>query len=248
MSLNTMASPPPEITSSSRRKGNYNSVTPPPMERVSFDPAQVGRRYGWAEIVSPERRRVKSQRVTYVETRCTGCGTEAWINLSSLVHGRSKGCRRCSQPRRIPRWLEIKLSNAIQRCTNKKDREWVNYGGRGIELRFSSMLEAALWILANIGERPSLKHELDRINNDGHYEPGNLRWATRHQQANNMRRSIVGEWDYRENEWPYTYQTTRRLKQQGLTRAEILYRAVLTVKEKGRHWRRIAARLASLTS
>jgi hypothetical protein len=110
------------------------------------------------------------------------------------------------------------------------------------------VLKASLWILANLGDRPSPRHTLDRIDNDGHYESGNLRWATRRQQAFNTRQSILSEWEYHADEWPYSFTTVWRLKRQGLTRAEILDWAALAVEEKHKNWRMIAARLASLTS
>jgi hypothetical protein len=102
-------------------------------------------------------------------------------------------------------------------------------------------------VLANIGERPSPRHTLDRINNDSHYEPGNLCWATRRQQNFNKRDSVVDEWDYHADEWPYGFLHVAYLKRKGLTRAEILDRAMLAVEKKHKGWRRIAARLASLT-
>ena len=133
----------------------------------------------------------------------------------------------------------------MQRCTNPRYTNFGRYGGRGITV-------CQRWrvfenFLADMGVRPA-GLTLDRINNDGHYEPGNLRWAPRRRQANNTQRSVIGEWDYYADEWPYTYLTVRQLLLKGLTRREILKRAAIAVKEKHRHWRTIAARLASLTS
>lgn len=74
---------------------------------------------------------------------------------------------------------------AKSRCQNLKDKDYSEYGGRGIEFRFKSFPE----FLAAIGHRPSPEHSNDRIENDGHYEAGNVMWATRQQQANNRRNS-----------------------------------------------------------
>jgi hypothetical protein len=69
---------------------------------------------------------------------------------------------------------------AKSRCTNPKHPDYQRYGGRGIEFRFSSPGE----LLAAVGQRPA-GQTLDRINPNGHYEPGNVRWATPKEQANN---------------------------------------------------------------
>ncbi len=76
---------------------------------------------------------------------------------------------------------------ARQRCRRPlpQNRTWWNYGGRGIEFRFESFEQ----FYAVLGPRPSPTHSVDRIDVEGHYEPGNVRWATRSEQALNRRRS-----------------------------------------------------------
>ena len=74
--------------------------------------------------------------------------------------------------------------NAKYRCTNPScgEYQWKNYGGRGIKFLFTSFEQ----FLAEIGPRPQGK-TLDRIDVDGHYEPGNVRWATKSEQQSNQR-------------------------------------------------------------
>jgi hypothetical protein len=73
-----------------------------------------------------------------------------------------------------------------QRCKNPKNPRWKDYGGRGVTVcaRWRDSFEA---FLADMGPRPSSEHSIDRINNDGNYEPGNVRWATRAEQYANRR-------------------------------------------------------------
>jgi len=72
---------------------------------------------------------------------------------------------------------------AKARCSNTKVREYRWYGARGIKFKFTSFQS----FMSELGMRPSPDHSLDRINNDGNYEPGNVRWATRQQQMANKR-------------------------------------------------------------
>lgn len=79
-----------------------------------------------------------------------------------------------------------------QRCTNPNDRSYSHYGGRGIKvcgrwLNGENGLSGFACFLNDMGERPSSKHSIDRINNDGNYEPSNCRWADSTTQAINRR-------------------------------------------------------------
>jgi hypothetical protein len=76
----------------------------------------------------------------------------------------------------------------IRRCECKKDPSYHHYGGRGIRVckEWRESFEA---FIADVGERPSLKHKLERENNDGNYEPGNVVWATQREQTRNQRRT-----------------------------------------------------------
>lgn len=226
--------------------GRYDSTMPPPAEHVSYAPDRVGLQYGWVKIISSEVRYTrKGWHTPMMLTECTGCGRQQWSNLESLRLGRSKGCQSCSSQRTLPRYLDQILTAAKQRCTNPHDPNWCRYGARGITFDFPSVTEAGLWILENLGERPP-KHELDRVDNDKGYAPGNLRWATRAQNQANRRNTILAE--FHQEEWPYEERTTRRKLREGYTREQIIEQAYLAVKEKRKNWRGIEQRLQSMTS
>lgn len=76
----------------------------------------------------------------------------------------------------------------IRRCENPKVDEYLFYGGRGITVcpEWHDVAEFITWIEANLGPRP-VGMTLDRIDNDGNYEPGNVKWSTTAEQAANRR-------------------------------------------------------------
>lgn len=80
---------------------------------------------------------------------------------------------------------------AKSRCTNPKVKNFKHYGGRGIQFNFTSFMD----FYSHIGPRPSTKHSLDRIENNGHYEIGNVRWATDDEQVRNRRPIKLSETD-----------------------------------------------------
>jgi len=77
----------------------------------------------------------------------------------------------------------------LNRCTNQNTPGWKNYGGRGITVceRWRSYES----FRDDMGHPPSDLLSIDRINNSKGYEPGNCRWATRSQQANNKRNNVI---------------------------------------------------------
>ena len=73
------------------------------------------------------------------------------------------------------------FDHARQRCTNPNHNKFFHYGGRGIEFKFNNFAE--WW--AVLGKKPTASHTVDRIDGEGNYEVGNIRWATKQEQANN---------------------------------------------------------------
>jgi hypothetical protein len=80
-----------------------------------------------------------------------------------------------------------------RRCLSPKDWQWKDYGGRGIRVCDEWMNDFRKFF-KDIGPKPDPDYSIDRIDVDGHYEPGNVRWATAIVQANNRRNRKKEEW------------------------------------------------------
>lgn len=150
----------------------------------------IGRVFGqWTIIDRAEER--KRGNIMFL-ARCT-CGNQSLINGNGLLNGKSLKCRPCNtfkhghtkgkRTREYRIWVEMK-----QRCHNSNNANFDSYGGRGIKVcdewraSFKSFFDF-------IGPSPTPKHSIDRYpDNDGNYEPGNVRWATAKEQAANKQR------------------------------------------------------------
>ncbi len=141
--------------------------------------------------------------------RCD-CGTEKIVQLGNLVHGLSSSCG-CLQRELVTTHgfsgtTEYYAWNGMRsRCFSKNQSAWKHYGGRGITVcdRWRHSFEA---FRSDMGERPSPKHSVDRVDNDGNYScgkcdecitrgwPANCRWATAKEQAWNKRDAVDSHW------------------------------------------------------
>lgn len=125
---------------------------------------------------------------------CQGCGAEREVSGNALKQGSTSSCRKCQ--RRVPPTPTVKhgmtgtpeytaWSAMKDRCYRDKNC-WHNYGGRGIVV-CKEWLGSFQAFFDHVGKKPSKEHQLDRINNDGNYEPGNVRWVLPVQNHRNKR-------------------------------------------------------------
>jgi hypothetical protein len=126
------------------------------------------------------------------------CGNLRMVAPIQLENGstRSCGCWRVELFRPIVTKHGLRKSSTYkiwqgmrQRCFNSKDKDYPRYGGRGITVcdRWNKSFER---FKEDMGLRPP-NLSIDRINNDGNYEPGNCRWATVSEQALNRRKRVI---------------------------------------------------------
>lgn len=153
----------------------------------------VGEKFGRLRPMWPEGRKF-GRKIVWL-CLCD-CGGLAHVLTESLYSGHTTSCgcihkeqlsarRKTHGCCKTPEYRVY--AGAKARCTSLNVKCWPDYGGRGIQFNFQSFEE----FFAEVGPRPSRAHTIDRLDNDGHYEKGNVRWATRAEQRKNQRARSV---------------------------------------------------------
>lgn len=143
--------------------------------------------------------------------RCD-CGNISIVDGVDLRAGNSQSCgclqkeitRIIKTTHNMARTSEYKTwATMIQRCYNPNNPEFKRYGGRGIKI-CAEWKNDFMAFYNHIGPKPSKKHSIDRINNEGNYEPGNTKWSLPQEQANNRRSNhkiSINGWSLNISQW-----------------------------------------------
>ena len=153
-------------------------------------------------------------------------------NNPAFKHGHA--LRGNKRPNIYRRWQHM-----IQRCHNPNDKDYPNYGGRGIEVCEAWRISFTEF-LNDMGTPAGKSWTLDRIDNSGHYSRDNCRWATVKQQCNNTRRTVhltINGVTRPLSEWSALVGVSRetimfRIRHRGMSHADAVFTPLVWTKNK----------------
>lgn len=144
----------------------------------------TGQKYGLLTVIKQGAH--LGEKISWI-CKCD-CGTEIKVTSTHLRTGHTQTCGCRVKTHGMDGTPEYRsYASAKARCTNPNDKDYHKYGGRGIEFRFKSFIE----FFEELGLRPEGKKSVDRIDVNGHYEVGNVRWASSKEQCRNQRRNYL---------------------------------------------------------
>jgi len=158
----------------------------------------TGKKFGMLRVIKYLQADRNGNRVWLCEC---DCGKSREVTSFKLTNGEVGSCGCFRKPKAVKRVESVSITNfystwksMIYRCENPKEPAYKDYGGRGISVceEWHNLNKFKDWFL-NSGFQVGLS--IDRINNNGNYEPSNCRWATDEEQANNTRANVYYEFD-----------------------------------------------------
>lgn len=176
--------------------------------RIYTSTNRVGQKFGTLTVVAPVPNTSGLKENKKWLCKCE-CGNEKIIRVDHLIDGSTQSCG-CKKKEKLRdanighgfskdmtckseyyAWTSMKM-----RCYNPKCKQYKNYGARGIIVSERWLGENGFPnFISDMGKKPTAKHSIDRINNNGNYEVSNCKWSTMPEQNRNKRDNNVIEYE-----------------------------------------------------